>query len=78
MPDGVKFRVDAIVPDPAIDGSFIVNGSVCLPDEHGLVVGHTYSVTFGADAADALPTPEPGTEADPPPLPPESNAQPTA
>lgn len=64
-----KIRIDAVVPDPNVEGGFIINGSAALPDEHGLEVGRTYAMSLGDEVSDAIPVPEPGTEADPAPLP---------
>jgi hypothetical protein len=64
-----KLRVDFITPDLTTEGSFIVNGSIVLPDDHELTLGHTYAVTVGDEVTDPIPVPEPGTELNPPPLP---------
>lgn len=73
-----KLRVDYVGPDQASAGNFLINGSLDLPEDHPLTLGHTYHVTLGDEVNDEpIPTPEPGTEADPPPLAPETAANPT-
>ena len=66
-----KIRIDHVGLDAVVAGSFIVNGSFCPPEGVDpttlLSLGRTYGVTFGDEVSDPIPTPEPGTEANPPP-----------